>query len=428
MDKFKSLDKALDYLYELRLNVPRLGLTRMNAFLKFMDSPEKKFQSILVAGTNGKGSVSNFLFNALKENGIKTGIYLSPHVIKFNERIQTDKGMISNKELLQEINFIHKKMTESKIPLTFFEFTTAMAISFFAKKKIKVAVLEVGLGGRLDATNVVQKPLASVITTISLDHQEFLGNSLKKIAGEKAGIIKKNSVVVIGEKNLSLQKLFEKKARKLNSKIFLAGKDFSFKPLTAGIQKQRMSYKFQNISLKPKISLIGKHQRLNASTALTTMLVLSKKLGLTEKKILSGIKKTKFIGRFQILRKNPLLIADVAHNPHGTKLLVQSVQELFPKKKFSVVFGCSSDKNCKKMLEYLVPLADEFVLSRAEYRGQNPLKLKKFLKKINSRVKISTAPHSDLIRIPKKDTLITGSIFFVGELIAHNPKFRYFRR
>jgi len=405
-----------------------LRLKNIQEFLPLIGNPQKKFKSIIVGGTNGKGSVSMLLFNALKENKIKTGLYLSPHLFSFNERIQTNNGFISNKELIEEINFIYNKMIKHKAELSFFEFLTALAFHYFARKKVKVAILEVGLGGRLDATNAV-KPIACAITSIDFDHQKFLGNSLKKIAKEKAGIIKKNSIVVSGEKRKKIQKIFERKAKKMNARIFLIKKDFEFKVLTFNLNSQSFSFKLKTknkiIKIKKvKTKLVGFHQFYNASTALALLLLLKERLHLNEKKILNSFKKAFIQGRMQLLKRKPLILLDVAHNKAGIKALTKTIKALMPKKRFRIFFGCSADKEFKKMIKFLTIIASDFVFSAAKYRGQKPEKLLKALRafsKIKAKI-LELKEAAKELKKTRKPTIITGSIYFASELLEEFKK------
>ena len=239
---------TLDYLYNLERFGIKLGLEAITELLGLLDNPQKKFKSVHIAGTNGKGSVSAYLAAILQEASYKVGWYTSPHLIKFNERIRVDGKAIENRELVRLTELIKEKV-EGKIQPTFFEFTTALAFLYFAEQKVDFAVVEVGMGGRLDATNVLN-PEVAVITNISFDHQKHLGNTLEKIAGEKAGIIKENGKVVVGKRDIGLVKLFKEKCEEKKSTLFLAGKEQIETPL------------------------LGRHQQENANTAITSPKIL----------------------------------------------------------------------------------------------------------------------------------------------------------
>lgn len=297
----------------------------------YLGNPEKEIKTIHIAGTNGKGSTSSMISSVLQEAGYKVGLYTSPHLKDFRERIKINGKKIS-KKFVCEFVLEHKPFFENN-NLSFFEMTVGLAFDYFKKQKVDVAVIEVGMGGRLDSTNIIS-PLVSVITNIGLDHTQFLGNSLAEIASEKAGIIKPNIPVVIGEYTPETKKIFTEKAQTTKSKIYFAS---------------------DLISENPKSDLIGKYQQKNKKTVLQTLKILQKEnhFNISEKNIKNGllnvVKNTGLLGRWQILQENPKIICDAAHNKHGLEIILAEIQkEKFDK--LHIVFGAVNDKDLDSVL------------------------------------------------------------------------------
>jgi len=297
---------------------------------KTLNFPEKKFKSIHVAGTNGKGSTSHMLASILQEAGYKVGLYTSPHLKDFRERIKINGKMISEAEV---VNFItSNKIFLTKHKLSFFEMTVGMAFDYFAENNVDFAVVEVGLGGRLDSTNIIN-PEVSVITNIGLDHTQFLGETLSEIASEKAGVIKPNTPVVIGEFQEEVIDVFKHKAEELNAEIFIASKE---------------------IKANFKTDLIGYYQKNNVKTAVSTIQVLQHKdypisVKNIEKGLLSVVKNTGLLGRWQVLQNNPKIICDTGHNKEGLQYIFNRLQnEEFEKLHF--VLGFVNDKDLDTIL------------------------------------------------------------------------------
>lgn len=314
----------------------KFGLRNINALLRYCGNPHRKFKSIHVAGTNGKGSTSSMIAAILTAAGYKVGLYTSPHLIKFNERIRINGRMISDADVAQYTKKLKPQI--HKVKSTFFEATTAIAFQYFADQHVDIAVIETGLGGRLDSTNVI-KPIASVITSIGKDHTEHLGNTLEAIAKEKAGIIKQNVPVILG--NI--------KGRALNV-ICSAAKE-----------KRAPVVSSSHIRLPTAINLQlkGKHQIVNAKMALAAVAVASKYLLVGDYAVRQGLEHTvKYTGlraRLELIKKRPAVLLDVAHNPDGIKILVSELQKL-PYKKFVVLFAVMKDKDYTTMLRHFKKL------------------------------------------------------------------------
>ncbi len=394
--------KILAYLYSLETPKVNLGLGRVQSLLDRIGNPEKRLKCIHVAGTNGKGSTCAMIFYILREAGYKVGMYTSPHLKKFNERIRVDNHFINDKEIVDYFLKIKPYITNQ----SFFEITTAMAFFYFKEHKVDYVVLEVGLGGRLDATNVVT-PSISAITNIGLEHVEFLGNTIEKIAFEKAGIIKQNVPVVTGAKGSAL-KVFKKIACQKNAPLFLAKRfdDANFKYLNGNFQQQ------------------------NKDVALTAIGVLRgfNLIKLTDSQIKHGIEKTKWPGRMEFISKN--VLADGAHNPDGFQVLKKELL-IFKKKKkiknFIFVIGVQSTKDIGLMFKIINPLVSSIIFAKSD----NPKAAKSkdlmniFNKsnrnnKINKKIIQNPKKALDYARkIARKNSLIvvTGSLYMVGEII-----------
>lgn len=302
-------------------------LTNILAFSKELNFPEKKFKTIHVGGTNGKGSTSHMIASVLQEAGYKVGLYTSPHLKSFTERIRINGKEVSEKFVTDFIQ--ENKVFLEKQRLSFFEMTVGMAFGFFAKEKVDVAVVEVGLGGRLDSTNIIT-PEVSVITNIGLDHTQFLGETLSEIAFEKAGIIKKNVPVVIGERQKEVQEVFVQKALATNSKISFAS----------------------DVNVELETDLRGACQKHNLKTAVLALQKL-KNVIISEDAISKGLKRvvknTNLLGRWQVLQNSPKVICDTAHNTEGLILAMSQLKkESF--NQLHIVLGVVSDKNLEKVL------------------------------------------------------------------------------
>jgi len=297
----------------------------------YLGNPEKEIKTIHVAGTNGKGSTSSMIASVLQEAGYKVGLYTSPHLEDFRERIKINEKRIS-KKFVSEFILEHKPFFESH-NLSFFEMTVGLAFDYFKKEKVDVAIIEVGMGGRLDSTNIIT-PLVSVITNIGLDHTQFLGNSIIEIASEKAGIIKPNIPVVIGEYTSQTREVFEQKTQTNHSEIYFAS---------------------DLISETPKSDLIGKYQEKNKKTVLQTIKVLQENelFKISKQDISNGflnvVKNTGLLGRWQTLQENPKIICDTAHNKNGLEIVLEEIQ----REKYNqlhIVLGAVNDKDLDSVL------------------------------------------------------------------------------
>lgn len=377
--------QALKYLQSLEGRGSKLGLERIEKEAKKAGNPQKALKIIHVAGTNGKGSVSAMLSSILTKAGYKVGLYTSPHLVKVNERIRINDNEISNKEFAKLVEQT-KKITDR---LTYFEFLTLMALLHFKQEKVNYAILEVGLGGRLDATNI-SNALVAVITSIGIEHTKQLGNTIKKIAGEKAAIIKKNSIAITGEKGKALQ-VIKKFAEKGKARLVVAGKT------------------------KLKSNLKGKFQEKNLNLAVQ----VTKELQVPDEAIKQGLQNVKWQGRLHFVRKNLLL--DCAHNPAAMESLAKELKDT--KQKKILVIGILKEKNYKKILRAVVPLCSKVIIVKANNeRALEPEMIAREIKKLGKQYEVIPDIKKGVERATKlaKDkelVVVTGSIYVVGDAL-----------
>jgi len=384
--KLADIDiNSIEKVLSIERTAKTFDLESIKKFLRIIGNPERKIKTIHVAGTNGKGSVCAMISSVLAEAGFKVGMFTSPHLTKVNERIRFDNELISNDDFKRIANFIYETEKKNNISLTFFETLTVMAFIYFNEKKLDYAVMETGMGGRLDATNVA-KPIISVITNIGLEHRDILGNTIKDIAKEKAGIIKPNTTVVTNAKGKALS-VIEKVAEKHNSRIIVAKN-------------------LKNIELNLK----GEYQKENASTAFAVL----KELGINKNIILRGLKKAYWPGRFEFMNKNILL--DCAHNPDGIKALVKSIKKL-NYKNLIIVIGVMKDKNINSIAKKLEKLNPMVIVTKASVsRSRGPEEISGCFKRAGVIPNLKNAIRHAVKKAEKDDiVLITGSIFVVGE-------------
>ena len=379
------------------------GLDNIKKLCEFFGNPQDKIKTIHIGGTNGKGSTSNMLASVLQECGYKIGLYNSPHLIDFTERIKVD-GENCDKEFVY--HFIQKlKNLPGEIRPSFFEFTTIMAFEYFYQQKVDYAIIEVGLGGRLDSTNII-KPLVSAITNVQLDHQNILGDTIAQIAVEKAGIIKENTPIISGDENDLVKKIIKEKAEKLHSKF-----------LDATLIKTDL-----------RSDLLGNYQEKNIRVVLALVNELQK-LGLkiSEKNIETGLmnvhKNTNFIGRWFQFSDNPLTICDTAHNQAGLEMVFSQLNEI-PKFKH-IVLGFVNDKKIDEVLRILPENATYYFVKPSINRGRNPLEYEELLKKSKINYKIFQDVNSGYLSAKQNVSdgemiFIGGSNFVVGEFLEKN--------
>ena len=410
------MQEVLDYLYGLKKFGSKLRLEEMEKLVSVLDHPQKKFKSIHIAGTNGKGSTSAFLAQILQEAGYKVGLYTSPHLVNFNERIKINGKDISGQKIVELSEIMKRKVEENEIDTTFFEFTTAMAFQYFADEQVDFAVVEVGLGGRLDATSVID-PEICVITNISLEHTRVLGESKEEIAKEKAAIIKENKIVVTAETNETVLDIFNSVCNQKNSSLMVLDKELKFKI-------EDSSFNEQNFSVTGKINdtfsikMLGEYQIKNACLAL----LVADLLKISIDKIKLGLLNTFWAGRLQILQKNPLVMVDGAHNLEGIKNLVKFVKKIDRKK--ILVLGIAEDKKLEEMVSLLVPLFDQIIITEGNFKPTPVEKLNEVVLKYNQNVKMiqdSKEAVEEALKLADEDdfVLVSGSLYLVGDILKH---------
>lgn len=349
---FSTYEQVLEFLYAQLPMFQKIGksafkkdLTNIRLLCEILDNPQVKFKSIHIAGTNGKGSVSNILANILTKNGYKTGLYTSPHLVNFTERIQIDFQEISQEFVVDFVNRIQAKLTE--IQPSFFELTVAMAFDYFAQINVDFAVIETGLGGRLDSTNILN-PILSIITTISFDHQNMLGDTLEEICMEKAGIIKENTPTLSAVHQENLQKCIEELAIKRNTAFFQLNPDFQI--IHSNLSRTKFIFQGEKYETK----LLGDFQVRNNVTAIQAIeiLVENNHLKITEKQLHSAVSTTKIKARMEILSENPLIIYDIAHNEESVKELMNFLKKTKNPEDLHFILGFSQDKSLSEFIPY----------------------------------------------------------------------------
>ncbi len=442
----------LNYLYSLERFGIKLGLEVMQKLMAVLDNPERAFKSIHIAGTNGKGSTAAFLASILQEAGYKTGLYTSPHLVRFNERIKINGRDISDAGLRRLIAIIRKAVEENQtgkhsFQPTFFEFTTAMAFLHFAQEKVELAVIETGMGGRLDATNVIT-PEISIITSIGMEHTQYLGNTLLKIAAEKAGIIKKGIPAVIAEKNQRLASFFRKACARKKAPAHILDEEIHYHPERWDLSGQRFRASFMAGTMTGALTagknpaagkrftagensfgrsavrdffhipLLGQHQLRNAAGAM----LAASYLGIPPENIKTGLAKTHWPGRLEIISGKPFILADCAHNAAGMLELAKFIRVL-PHRKI-ILLGISEDKQIPEMVSLIAPLAEEIIISKGNYKPAEPDIIAKEARKYAAKVEIEPQPEKALrkalSRLSNDSVLLaTGSIYFVGEILKY---------
>jgi len=353
--------EAVDYIHALGRFGSKLGLGRMQEALARLGHPERQYKVLHVAGTNGKGSTSAMLASVLRAAGYKTGLYTSPYLDAFTDRFGLDGADIGQGALARMVTKL--KPLADELGLTQFEFITTLALLYYAESKADVVVLEVGLGGRFDATNVVL-PVVSIITNIGFDHMEVLGDTLPKIAFEKAGIIKPGIPVVTATTDEAALSVIAEVAGANAAPLRILNKDFSATSLAASLHGQTFLYQNEEVRLEFNLPLLGPHQVQNAALAVDALLWLRERgYSLTVRDIEQGLDTVRWPGRFEVVAEHPLLIMDGAHNTHGVTSLIKSLADLLPGRKVLLVVGIMQDKEPREMLSLLAPHVKRFYAS-----------------------------------------------------------------
>ncbi len=420
-------EQCLKYLEKVQNLGIKFGLDNVRTILSSFDNPHQKYASILVAGTNGKGSVCAMLTQILTYHGMRAGLFTSPHLVKPEERIRIGNRLISSRDfcrILKELKTRIEELIKSKkllSPPTYFEFLTCMAFLYFCEQKADIAVLEVGMGGRFDATNVVE-PCVSVITTISGEHQKFLGESLSQIAYEKAGIVKTGVPVVCGVEETEAYETIQRRAEELKAPflgVFERKGCFS-------IQKTEKEHSFVYRSEGEKYffspSLLGEHQGRNAAITIASCEQLSARWRkLKKNKIIEGIEKTKWEGRLEVVSREPFVIFDGAHNVEGALGLKKFIKDFLPSP-LILVFAVMRDKEIEKIADILFPLADSVILTQFPYfKAASPVDIESKTSGYQDRIIKEPDPlNAFKLAIRQSGSggcvVVAGSLFLVGAI------------
>lgn len=422
---FDNLDSVLQKLFSLHRFGIKPGLDRISRILDSNGNPEKSFKSIHVSGTNGKGSVNALLASIMIEAGFKTGLYTSPHLVRFNERVQINGKMISDDDLMR---LAAKYLPEAeKGEVTFFEITTAIAFDYFAENKVDIAIIETGMGGRYDATNVLL-PVLSVITAIGKDHSEYLGDTLDKIAFEKAGIIKKKVPVVAFDNGDEINKIIKLEAKNQSAHLNFAG-EFVLPEIVKHTHSfnRVVEAKFNGETFSAHFKLPGQHQIENLRLVIAAAEKIKDDFSLRTPDVEAGIEYVKdnlfFHGRTDVISKNPLTILDGAHNVESIKALRETIlSSKYNDTKFNILFAAMKDKHYDEMIAELKPIAGQFIFTKPKTDRAVSEKMFEKTAKANN---IDFTFYDDVIDAfiyankLKQPLIITGSFYLVGEVLNY---------
>ena len=415
-----TVHEALSYIHTVCWRGSKPGLSRTRTLLSKMGNPEKKLKFIHIAGTNGKGSTAAMLASILQKAGYVTGLYTSPYIVRFGERMQVNGQMIEDDELCRITERLRPLADEMPDHPTEFEFVTAVAMEFFARHGCQIVVLEVGLGGELDSTNVIDVPEAAVICNIGLDHTEILGDTLEKIAAAKAGIIKPGGQVVIYRGSESVEAVFEEKCRAVGAVLHKAEFD-SIRPLYCGLDGQRFDCgEYRDLTLP----LLGEHQLRNAAVVLKTVQVLRERgWDVSDANVREGLSCVRWPGRFEILRREPLFIIDGGHNPQCIEALEQNVRQYLGGRELTVLTGVLADKDYHSMYAGISQYASRFfTVTPPNPRALSAQELAAYLTRFGKPVTVCDSVEAGVkqaLAAAGKDgaVLAYGSLYMLGDVI-----------
>lgn len=415
-------NQLLDQLHELLLafaprDTIKPGLERIEALCQTLQHPERRFPSVHIAGSNGKGSVAALLAGALRASGLRVGLYTSPHLHRWSERICVDGVEIPLKRLLALVERLAS--TAKTVEATVFELITAVAFEHFSQQQVDLAIVETGLGGRFDATNVVQ-PLVTVLTAIDLDHTDMLGDTLEEIAWEKAGIIKPGVPVVCAPLSEEVQRVVDEACRLNDAERYVAC------PLTLIDMGRSLQTVEAPVWGRISTTLLGPHQVSNLSTAVATLNLLREKFDLDRKKLKAGLENTRWPGRFEVMNHKPFVVLDGAHNPQGIRMLLETLKSHPAIKEMNgkrwLLFGTRADKDYEQMTKTLFPWFDRIGLAPLTgMRGLDPAALHPYAQTYDPDAQVHSsaiqAINGILQRLEADDMLcVSGSLFLVGEV------------
>lgn len=418
-----SASSDLSWLYSQENSGIKLGLSSTRQLLRKLGDPQERFGALHVAGSNGKGSVSAFMASALRCAGHRTGLFTSPHLVRFTERMTVDGEEMSEAELERYVSEMRSLVESGGFPrqLTFFEITTAMAFLYFSDKGVEEAVVEVGMGGRLDATNVV-RPRCCVITPVSLEHTGYLGDTLAKVAYEKASIIKEGVPVVCSPQPPEVMRTISWMAECRASPIKFLGRDFYSECLERSMEG--VVVRLHSLDAEARLGLLGRYQCQNAAVAAQALLEVKGQVGVTRDDILEGLAQTRWPGRLDVVRRSPLTVLDVTHTPDGAKVVASDL-DLFQGRPRVMVVGMLKDKDAKGTMAHLAPLFDHVVCTGPSTpRALSPDQMKEAATPFNINCTVVEGIErairtAEALAGKEGFVFICGSLYTIGEALKH---------
>jgi dihydrofolate synthase/folylpolyglutamate synthase len=423
-----NYEEAMNFIQNTNKFGSVLGLDNIRELLERLGNPQDQLRVVHIAGTNGKGSTLAFLAGIFRESGYRAGRYVSPASFSYEERFRINEENISKKDLcfyMEKIKNVAEEMVKDGLSHpTMFEIETALSFLYFLDKKVDVVLLETGMGGRLDATNVVKKPIATVIASIGMDHMQFLGDTLEKIASEKAGIIKEGCPVISYDNTKEVNEVIKNKAKQMHAKVTFVN-SAGIRVLQESLNGESFSYRSSDGRWYEKIEipLLGRHQINNAALALETLNVIKNYYCISDFQTEDGMRKTIWRGRIEILEREPMVICDGAHNPDGAKSLLSFLQNNFTNQRLIYIMGVLSDKDYEQMVQILAPAADKiYTVAPDNPRALSSRKLcnciSKYHQNVEERQRLAECLSEVRQKAEKDDVIIIcGTLSFQNELI-----------
>lgn len=423
-----NYEEAMNFIQNTNKFGSVLGLDNIRELLERLGNPQDQLRVVHIAGTNGKGSTLAFLAGIFRESGYRAGRYVSPASFSYEERFRINEENISKKDLcfyMEKIKNVAEEMVKDGLSHpTMFEIETALSFLYFLDKKVDVVLLETGMGGRLDATNVVKKPIATVIASIGMDHMQFLGDTLEKIASEKAGIIKEGCPVISYDNTKEVNEVIKNKAKQMHAKVTFVN-SAGIRVLQESLNGESFSYRSSDGRWYEKIEipLLGRHQINNAALALETLNVIKNYYCISDFQTEDGMRKTIWRGRIEILEREPMVICDGAHNPDGAKSLLSFLQNNFTNQRLIYIMGVLSDKDYEQMVQILAPAADKiYTVAPDNPRALSSRELcnciSKYHQNVEERQRLAECLSEVRQKAEKDDVIIIcGTLSFQNELI-----------
>lgn len=423
-----NYEEAMNFIHNTNKFGSVLGLDNIRELLERLGNPQDQLKVVHIAGTNGKGSTLAFLAGVFRESGYRAGRYVSPASFSYEERFRINEENISREDLcfyMEKIKNVAEEMVKDGLSHpTMFEIETALSFLYFLDKKVDVVLLETGMGGRLDATNVVKKPIATVIASIGMDHMQFLGDTLEKIASEKGGIIKEGCPVISYDNTKEVNEVIKNKAKQMHAKVTFVN-SAGIRVLQESLNGESFSYRSSDGRWYEKIEipLLGRHQINNAALALETLNVIKNYYCISDFQTEDGMRKTIWRGRIEILEREPMVICDGAHNPDGAKSLLSFLQNNFTNQRLIYIMGVLSDKDYEQMVQILAPSADKiYTVAPDNPRALSSRELcnciSKYHQNVEERQRLAECLSEVRQKAEKDDVIIIcGTLSFQNELI-----------